>query len=194
MGIRCRRSIAKAKKTGEDLGLNVYGYPGLSSTAQVRRRRSKLENPKTRDRTSNSVGPHTAGGGSIPFERASGLQDPGQRHQPVACWYRKLQRPAQHGRALLDEYNRLTNRFELAEPRFQYVTAEPPGTQVLGYLWARTIHCPYCAGRCHWPQLEAGARWHWREVVPHLGGGREMPAATAVSRSCALPASRAPAR
>jgi adenine-specific DNA methylase len=58
--------------------------------------------------------------------------------------------PAQYGKPLLDEFNRLNKRFlELAEPRFRQMEifpGEPKGVQILGYLWARTIRCPYCEG------------------------------------------------
>jgi adenine-specific DNA methylase len=46
------------------------------------------------------------------------LQDPGQRINPVAVLVQKAtyEWPAQHGRALLEEFNWLTSRFlELAE-------------------------------------------------------------------------------
>jgi adenine-specific DNA methylase len=74
----------------------------------------------------------------------------------------------------VDEFNRLTKRFiELAELRFQNIYPyEPSGTQVLGYLWARTIHCPYCAGKVplspNWKLAPDGTGV---KVKPQLGNG-----------------------
>lgn len=95
---------------------------------------------------------------------------------PVAVLVQKAtyEWPTQYGQALLDEFNRLKNRFlELAEPRFQYFyPPEPPGTQVLGYLWARTIHCPYCAGKVPLsPNRKLAPDGTGVKVLPHLGEG-----------------------
>ena len=38
--VAANKPIAKAKKTGEDIGLNVYGFPGRSSKALARRNSS----------------------------------------------------------------------------------------------------------------------------------------------------------
>ena len=160
------------------LGLNVYGYP-----------RAFQYNPSEKDEfwlleETQKIGIQhptvldpTAGGGSIPFESMRlGCKTLANDINPVAVLVQKAtyEWPAQHGRALLDEFNRLTNRFlELAEPRFLNIyPPEPPGTQVLGYLWARTIHCPYCAGKVplspNWKLAPDGTGV---KVLPELGHG-----------------------
>lgn len=57
--------------------------------------------------------------------------------------------PQRFGLKLVERYRELAERFkELAEPRFQRIfPAEPAGITVDGYLWARTIKCPYCGGK-----------------------------------------------
>ena len=176
--IAAKKRIAKAKKTGEDLGLNVYGYPRAFQYSPNKKeefwlleecQKLGIEHPTVLD--------PTAGGGSIPFESLRlGCKTLANDINPVAVLVQKAtyEWPAQHGRALLDEFNRLTNRFlSLAEPRFQNIyPPEPPGTQVLGYLWARTIHCPYCAGKVplspNWKLAPDGTGV---KVLPQLGEG-----------------------
>ncbi|WP_114988658.1 DUF1156 domain-containing protein [Synechococcus sp. N19] len=176
--VAAKKRIAKAKKTGEDLGLNVYGYPRAFQYCPSEKEEFWLleETQKLGIEYPTVLDP-TAGGGSIPFESVRlGCKTLANDINPVACLVQKAtyEWPSQHGRALLDEYNRLTSRFlELAEPRFQYVyPLEPSGTQVLGYLWARTIHCPYCAGRVplspNWKLAPDGTGV---KLLPHLGNG-----------------------
>jgi adenine-specific DNA methylase len=52
------------------------------------------------------------------------------------------------GAALQKEFERLSAEFiRRAEPKYSGIfPPETPGTQVLGYLWARMIVCPYCEG------------------------------------------------
>ena len=53
-----------------------------------------------------------------------------------------------HGTQVLEEYRRLGQAFiAKATPRYQGIfPPEGPDTQILGYLFARTIRCPYCGG------------------------------------------------
>ena len=176
--VAAKKRIAKAKKTGEDLGLNVYGYPrAFQYSPSEKEEFWLLEETQKLGIEHPTVLDPTAGGGSIPFESLRlGCKTLANDINPVAVLVQKAtyEWPAQHGRALLDEFNRLTNRFlELAEPRFKHVyPAEPPGTQVLGYLWARTINCPYCAGKVplspNWKLAPDGTGVR---VLPQLGAG-----------------------
>ncbi len=176
--VAAKKRIAKAKKTGENLGLNVYGYPrAFQYNPSEKEEFWLLEETQKLGIEHPTVLDPTAGGGSIPFESLRlGCKTLANDINPVAVLVQKAtyEWPAQHGRALLDEFNRLTKRFlELAEPRFQGVyPPEPPGTQVLGYLWTRTIHCPYCAGKVplspNWKLAPDGTGV---KVVPHLGDG-----------------------
>jgi putative DNA methylase len=139
----------------------------------------------------------TSGGGSIPFESLRlGCTTLANDINPVAVMIQKAtyEWPAKHGHGLVDEFNRLTKRFlELAEPRFQNIyPAESPGTQVLGYLWARTVHCPYCVGKVPLsPNWKLSPDGTGVKVVPHMGQGPVMPLASAVSKLYIVPASRA---
>lgn len=177
--VATKKLIDKAKRTGEDLGLNPYGYRRaftyLPSSAEQRwveaecQRAGIPELPVTLD--------PTAGGGSIPMESLRlGVKTLSNDLNPVAVLVQKatLEWPAKYGRALIHEFKRLTQRFlELAEPRFQDIyPREEPDTQILGYLWARTIHCPYCAGRVplspNWKLAPDGTGVR---VLPRLGTG-----------------------
>lgn len=176
--VAAKKRITKAKKTGEDLGLNVYGYPrAFQYSPSEKEEFWLLEETQKLGIEYPTVLDPTAGGGAIPFESLRlGCKTLANDINPVAVLVQKAtyEWPAQYGRALLDEFNRLTSRFmELAEPRFQHVyPAEPPGTQVLGYLWARTIHCPYCAGKVPLsPNWKLDPDGTGVKLVPHLGGG-----------------------
>jgi putative DNA methylase len=177
--VATKKRIDKAKRTGEDLGLNPYGYRRaftyLPSTAEQEwvsaecKRSGIQELPVTLD--------PTAGGGSIPMESLRlGVRSLSNDLNPVAALVQKatLEWPAQYGKSLIDEFRRLTQRFlELAEPRFQGVyPREEPDTQILGYLWARTIHCPYCAAKVplapNWKLTPDGTGIR---LLPQLGDG-----------------------
>jgi len=176
--VATKRRIEKSKKTGEDLGLNPYGYPRAFQYKPSNQEEFwLLEESQKLGIDQPTVLDPTAGGGSIPFESLRlGCKTLANDINPVAVLVQKAtyEWPAQHGLALLDELNRLTKRFiDLAEPRFQSVyPSEPPGTQVLGYLWARTIHCPYCAGKVplspNWRLAPDGTGV---KVLPQVGDG-----------------------
>ncbi|MXW11420.1 MAG: DUF1156 domain-containing protein [Synechococcus sp. SB0668_bin_13] len=176
--VAAKQRIAKAKKTGENLGPNPYGYfrsfqysPSEKEKLWLLEEARKLgiERPITLD--------PTAGGGSIPFESLRlGCQTLANDINPVAVLLQKatFEWPNQLARLLIEEFNRLSSRFlELAEPRFRRTyPPEPPDTQVLGYLWTRTITCPYCAGTVplspNWRLAPDGTGV---KVVPHVGTG-----------------------
>ena len=177
--VATKKRIDKAKRTGEDLGLNPYGYRRaftyLPSSVEQRwveaecRRAGIPELPVTLD--------PTAGGGSIPMESLRlGVRTFSNDLNPVAVLIQMatLEWPAKYGRALIVEFKRLTRRFlELAAPHFQGIyPREEPGTQILGYLWARSIHCPYCAGKVplspNWKLAPDGTGVR---VLPQLGTG-----------------------
>ncbi len=176
--VATKKRITKAKRTGEDLGLNPYGYkrafqhtPTAEEELWLLRETQKLgiHHPTVLDPTS--------GGGSIPFESLRmGCNTLSNDINPVAVLIQKgtYEWPATYGKQLIDEFNRLNRRFiELAEQRFQAVyPPEPAGTQVLGYLWARTIQCPYCSGKVplapNWKLAPDGIGVR---ILPCLGDG-----------------------
>jgi len=176
--VAAKKRIAKAKKTGEDLGLNVYGYQRAFQYSPSSKESSwLLEEAQKLGIGQPTVLDPTAGGGSIPFESLRlGCRTFANDINPVAVLVQKAtyEWPAKFGSTLLEEFNRLTQRFiDLAEPRFQNIyPAENPDTQVLGYLWARTIHCPYCEGKLplspHWKLSPDGIGV---KLIPRSGSG-----------------------
>ena len=131
--------IREAGLTGENLGPNPYGYPRAFQYNADPVKNGRFLDP-------------TSGGGSIPFEAARlGLTSIANDLNPVAAFLLKatVELPFTHGQALLSAYRRLTLKFvQMATPLFeQLFPPEPSGTlSVDGYLWARTITCPYCSG------------------------------------------------
>lgn len=150
--VKTRQQIDAAKRTGEDLGLDPYGYPRAfkhfpsasdQEWLQYEMRRLGLRAPVVLD--------PTAGGGSIPFESVRlGLETFANDLNPVAVLIERatFEFPARFGMDVVQEFKRLGKKFiEMAEPRFEGIfPREPEDAQVLGYLWARTITCPHCDG------------------------------------------------
>ncbi len=151
--IASKRRIERARKTKENLGPSPWGYDRsfkyLPSEADRDWLKTQFE----------SLGLHhvpavldpTAGGGSIPFESSRlGLCTFGNDLNPVAVLLEKatVDFPARFGLQLFEEYSRLADRFlQIIEPRFIGIfPREEENAQVLSYLWARSIVCPYCAG------------------------------------------------
>lgn len=135
--VTTKKRLVTAKRTGEDLGLNPYGYerafkynPSEDDLAwfQNEYRRLGLDSPLVLD--------PTAGGGSIPFEAIRlRLATLANDLNPVAALIEKatLEAPMKFGTHVLQEFQRIAKRFvELAEPRFQGIfPPEPEGTQIL---------------------------------------------------------------
>jgi putative DNA methylase len=120
----------------------------------------------------------TAGGGAIPFEALRlGCKTLANDINPVAVLVQKAtyEWPAKFGRGVLDEYQRLVPLFrQRLEERLAAYFPQPkaPDQFDCTYLWARTIHCPYCAGKVplspNWKLAPDGTGV---KVVPHLGEG-----------------------
>lgn len=92
----------------------------------------------------------TAGGGSIPLEAMRlGLKAFANDLNPVASLIEKatLELPL-YGESVVQEFDRIGKAFiAKAEPLYEGIfPREAPDTQILGYLFARTIRCPYCGG------------------------------------------------
>lgn len=150
--VATRLRIDQAKRSGEDLGPNVYGYPRAYLYSPKKSemewvgemvRGIGIELPRVLD--------PTAGGGSIPFETVRlGFDAFANDLNPVAATILRqtIEAPARHGSSLAKRFREIAHTFIVrAEPRFiGMFPAEPPKTRVDGYLWARTIRCPYCTG------------------------------------------------
>jgi adenine-specific DNA methylase len=150
--VATKRRIDAAKKTGEDLGTDPYGYKRaftyLPSEVELRwfqdeMRKLGLADPVVLD--------PTAGGGSIPFESVRlRLPTIANDLNPVAALILRMtvEVPATFGLAVLEKFDVFAREFiKRAEPRYRGIfPREPHGNRVDGYLWARTITCPYCEG------------------------------------------------
>ncbi len=146
-----KRRIDAAKRTKEHLGPNPYGYKRAFTYAPNSEDKEWVELTKGSSLDNLSILDPTAGGGSIPFEAERiGLTSIVNDLNPVAALILRAtaEWPALYGPALLDEFKLLSRRFiAAAESKYQDVfPLEPEGTRIEGYLWARTITCPYCDG------------------------------------------------
>ena len=172
-----RQKIDIAKRTGQNLGLNPYGYrraftytPGADDLEWIEAVvGAALADPTILD--------PTAGGGSIPIEIGRlGFAAYANDLNPVAALILQAtaEWPTRHGAPLLTEFNDLAGEFlRRAEPMFRGVfPAESENNRVDGYLWARTITCPYCAGVVPLsPNWRLAADGTGVRLSPHLASG-----------------------
>jgi len=135
-----------AKRNKVDLGPNPYGYArAFQHDPQLAARRLLP------DIGSRRILDPTAGGGAIPLEAVRlGLQAHANDLNPVAALIMKatIELPMKFGKDLVAEYDHLVERFlNRCDKEFTGIyPAESEGSQALGYLWARTVRCPYCEG------------------------------------------------
>ncbi|SPE38926.1 conserved hypothetical protein [Candidatus Sulfopaludibacter sp. SbA6] len=139
--------IAKATEDGVRLGADAYGYPRAFSYTPTA---DELAWVRAYSGDSVLLDP-TAGGGSIPFEAVRlGFSVVANDLNAVAALILKatVDLPLRFGPALLARNVELGNRFsERVRGRVVGLYPEEPrGWTCDGYLWARTIVCPYCAG------------------------------------------------
>ena len=146
-----RRRIDAAKRNNEHLGPDPYGYKRAFTYVPSRddKRWAATATGKSLERL--TVLDPTAGGGSIPFEAGrTGFMAVANDLNPVAALILKatVDWPGGHGSAVREEFGELARRFvRHAEPKYEHVfPPEPEDIRIEGYLWARTITCPYCDG------------------------------------------------
>ena len=170
--VATKRKIDIAKRTGEDLGANPYGYV----------RAFKYQPPKSEiaallpQSSSLSVLDPTAGGGSIPFEAIRlGLTTFANDLNPVAATILEatINFPRADGQEVSKAFAVLANRLrKIAKPKFSGLYPTETKGRVEGYLWARTVTCPYCHGLIplspNW-RLAPGGKGI--KLVPHCEGG-----------------------
>ena len=149
--VATKRKIDVAKRNKERLEPNVYGYKRAFTYVPDNGEKQwvRLANGSSLD-TLSILDP-TAGGGSIPFEvNRIGLKAIANDLNPVAALILKstVEWPGRYGSVLLEQFGELACEFvRRAEPKYECVfPEEPKGVRIEGYLWARTITCPYCAG------------------------------------------------
>ena len=175
--VATRGRIDTAKRTGENLGPDPYGYRRAFTYAPSDEDKDWLASATRRPLSSISVLDPSAGGGSIPMETERlGTASLANDLNPVAALIlvATVDWPFRHGSAALDSFQALSRDFiRRAEPKYEGVFApEPDGVQIVGYLWARTVTCPYCDGGVplspNWRLAPGGAGVR---LVPYLGGG-----------------------
>ena len=149
--VRARRRIDAAKRNEKHLGPDPYGY-----------KRAFTYTPSEDDKAwaEMSIGTPlrkllmldpTAGGGSIPLEAGRiGVTSIGNDLNPVAALILRAtaEWPQQYRSRLLEQFHIVAGKFiRRAEPKYDRIfPREPEGIRIEGYLWARTITCPYCHG------------------------------------------------
>lgn len=149
--IAAKQRIARADRMGERLGADAYGYKRAFTWAPDDHDRAWLGGlgPSV---TQAVVLDPTAGGGSVPFEAVRlGLRTVANDLNPVAALIENATFvwPARFGMDVKAEFEKLAARFtkELRERLTGVFPKEPEADcRPDGYVWARTIRCPYCEG------------------------------------------------
>ena len=147
--VAAKKRIAIANRTGDRLGAAAYGYSRAFSYAPDNQDRAWLVENSVNAAT---VVDPTAGGGSVPFEAVRlGLETVANDLNPVAALIERatIEWPTIHGVAVKGVVEELGGEFTAkVRKRLAGVFPEEPGddTRPDGYLWARTITCPYCDG------------------------------------------------
>jgi adenine-specific DNA methylase len=141
--VKSRVRIAKATAEGERLGKDAYGYP-----------RAFTYTPGPEDLRAPdgaAVLDPTAGGGSIPFEAVRlECRTISNDLNPVASLILKatVELPAVLGPRVLKRYSEIAACFRrrICDQLADLYPDEPEDFICDGYLWARTVTCPYCEG------------------------------------------------
>lgn len=177
--VAAKRRIAIANRKGERLGAGAYGYGRAFSYSPTDYDRDWV---RTQLMEANCSAPTvldpTAGGGSIPLEAVRlGFESIANDLNPVATLLLNatVRWPAEYGRAIQTEFERIGSTFaqRVRQCLAGAFPAEPaPDCVPDGYLWARTIHCPYCDGLVplspHWRLAPDGTGIR---LKPNLGAG-----------------------
>ena len=149
--VEAKIRIAKATREGVRLGATAYGYERAFKYIPDQKDRQWLKDETKRiGLESAKVLDPTAGGGSIPFEAVRlGFNTMANDLNPVAALIEKatIEFPLKYGVELLEEYNQLGSEFvQRVRERLAGVFPEEPQENTIpdGYLYARTITCPYC--------------------------------------------------
>ena len=151
--VSVRRRIDVAKRTGEHLGTDPYGYKRAFSYSPAQRDLNWIRGLLVaQEGEAPSVLDPTAGGGSIPLEvrRLGQFAALANDLNPVATLILRAttEWPQEFGRELVTEFETLAQRFLLmAEPKYEHVfPEESQDRRIDGYLHAHTVRCPYCFG------------------------------------------------
>lgn len=168
-----KRRIAIADRKGERLGKDAYGYKRAFSYQPTVDELTALGLP-----SALTLLDPTAGGGAIPLEGTRlGIKTFANDLNPVAATILRatVDFPQSLNERLIDEFDSVGVRFlKRVKAKFKDEFPKEPGNghRPDGYLWARTISCPYCSG---WIPLSP----NWRlnasglgiKLVPQLSQG-----------------------
>ena len=147
--VAAKKRIAVANRTGERLGADAYGYSrafGYTPDSGERNWLAKHSVPGV------TVLDPTAGGGSVPFEAVRlGLETLANDLNPVAALIERatVEWPGKHGvaiKALVEELGAEFTTIIRKRLAGAFPDERQDGTRPDGYLWARTVNCPYCDG------------------------------------------------
>ena len=147
--LEAKKRIALATRKGERLGADAYGYKRAFSYSLGA---IDYEWIKLNIGTDAKVLDPTAGGGSIPLEASRlGLQTFANDLNPVASLIENatIVWPSTYGSELQSSFNELGIRLaeKIRSSLFGIFPDEPAkNSRADGYLWARTVTCPYCEG------------------------------------------------
>lgn len=176
-----KRQIEEAKRSSLNLGPNPYGYKRAFSYAPNAAERDWIADEVNAEQAACSILDPTAGGGSIPFETARlGLNPVANDLNAVAglILAATVDWPQRHGVRVLHEFQDLSERFvQAAEPRFRGIFPEEPADiRIEGYVWARTVACPYCEGLVPLsPNWRLGPGGTGVRLLPAVGEGPGSP-------------------
>ena len=149
--VKTKRRLNAAKRANEKLGPNPYGYKRAFSYSPTSDDLHWVESVAGSGSKRLTILDPTAGGGSIPLEtHRLGHTAVANDMNPVAALILEatIEWPRAYGSSLRARFEELTREFiRRSEPRYERVfPAEPEGVRIEGYLWARTVACPYCDG------------------------------------------------
>ncbi|MEB3169070.1 MAG: DUF1156 domain-containing protein, partial [Synechococcaceae cyanobacterium] len=151
--VAAKKAMDKARRTGIRID-NPYGYDrAFQHCPSEKEALWLLEETQKLGIVQPTVLDPTAGGGAIPFEALRlGCKTLANDINPVAVLVQKAtyEWPAKFGHGVLHEYQRLVTVFrQRLEQRLAvyFPQINAPDEIDCTYLWARTIHCPYCAGK-----------------------------------------------
>jgi adenine-specific DNA methylase len=177
--VAAKKRIAKANREGVRLGADAYGYSrAFSYSPREKEHFWLLEEMHKLGIHQATVLDPTAGGGAIPFEALRlGCNTFSNDINPVAVLVEKatFEWPTKFGPELVEEVKRIGGQLAYrVRERLSWAFPPEPGSDCRpdGYLWARTIHCPYCAGKVplspNWKLAPDGTGVR---VLPQLGTG-----------------------
>ena len=176
--VKSRRRIEEARRTGVRFQGDAYDYPRAFKHTPDASDHGWLLESLGEWRSDITVLDPTAGGGSIPFETMRlGFGGLANDLNPVAALILKAtaEWPARLGRSLVSEFQSLADRFvEEREERLAPLYPEEPreGAVPTNWIWARTVRCPYCAGRVPLsPNWRLAAKGTGVRVCPQTAGG-----------------------